>query len=716
VKGPAQLSAVLLSSLVVFSLSANAQSIAWSRVSTPYSGAIIQMMIDQAGDIFAVDQFSGLYRSSDNGVSWISANSGLDPEYLNSMVFDSSGTIYAGSSTSGVYKSTDRGNSWSSTSWSTGVNAVLALPGGSVYAAGTSIVIHSGDGGRTWDTSRVVSDVENVLSLAYDESGNLYAGLEAYAPRYGTPYGGGIYSSSDGGKTWLRLGMYQSSVPSIVTDTSGTIFIIVGGNIFTGSPGSSVWTASFSGLADAGSPILLSQSPLGIMALMQFGVYVYDAVHTTWKQITPTVSGSTVTQACVNKNGVAYAGTERDGVFRYDSSSAAWYQCGVTSSGATSIAFDASGKMYVGTQSGIYCPAPVRGAWIRASAGLDRPAVYSIKQSTFSSRLFACTSGGLFYTTNGGEYWVPSLAMNTYDFVQLSTLDIFAATAGGIQVSDDGGSVWNPLEEVGLPVTAIYSVLLAGGQIFASASNDGLFVSTDQGNYWEEEGINTPLIFSHVSVVGSDMLNHLYAGTDGQGVYVSNDYGQSWSQLEQMDSSRISCLLLNLPAQIGSNGEIKWNKLFIGTLDAGVFVSTDMGSTWSACNNGLPIAAVNGLVAADSAGYIYAATDSGIYRTDGPITGVAGRVPTPSDFSLEQNFPNPFNPSTVISYKLSAVSDVSLKVYDVIGREVRTLVNARQNPGIHSVKFDARKLPSGVYFYRLQAGEFTSTKKMVLAK
>lgn len=88
----------------------------------------------------------------------------------------------------------------------------------------------------------------------------------------------------------------------------------------------------------------------------------------------------------------------------------------------------------------------------------------------------------------------------------------------------------------------------------------------------------------------------------------------------------------------------------------------------------------------------------------------------PTSFALYQNFPNPFNPTTMISYQLPANSLVSLKVYDILGREVATLVNGRQSAGSHSVKFDTGNLASGVYFYRLQAGSFVQTKKMVVMK
>jgi hypothetical protein len=89
---------------------------------------------------------------------------------------------------------------------------------------------------------------------------------------------------------------------------------------------------------------------------------------------------------------------------------------------------------------------------------------------------------------------------------------------------------------------------------------------------------------------------------------------------------------------------------------------------------------------------------------------------TPHTFKLEQNYPNPFNPITTISYQIKYGGLVSLKIYDPIGREVQTLVNSHQESGSYNVTFDASKLNSGVYYYTLRAGEFVSTKKMIIVK
>jgi hypothetical protein len=88
----------------------------------------------------------------------------------------------------------------------------------------------------------------------------------------------------------------------------------------------------------------------------------------------------------------------------------------------------------------------------------------------------------------------------------------------------------------------------------------------------------------------------------------------------------------------------------------------------------------------------------------------------PQTFALAQNYPNPFNPTTTIEYDLPKEAPVRLTVYDNLGREVKTLVTAVQQPGYYKLVFDAHTLSSGVYYYRIQAGEFVKIRKLLLLK
>ena len=98
------------------------------------------------------------------------------------------------------------------------------------------------------------------------------------------------------------------------------------------------------------------------------------------------------------------------------------------------------------------------------------------------------------------------------------------------------------------------------------------------------------------------------------------------------------------------------------------------------------------------------------------LTSVAAAIGSPHTFVLQQNYPNPFNPSTNVEFSLPSSSQVRLTVYNMLGQEVATLVNGQMEAGTHTVRFDASRLSSGIYLYRLNAGSFVKTMKMILLK
>jgi hypothetical protein len=201
-----------------------------------------------------------------------------------------------------------------------------------------------------------------------------------------------------------------------------------------------------------------------------------------------------------------------------------------------------------------------------------------------------------------------------------------------------------------------------------------------------------------------DSEGKIFVGTDTSGAYSSDDLGVNWNRIPSISGKGVICFLVNNPTTY-----------FAGTSDSGVFASTDHGLSWHSVNNGLTESSIMSLNV-DQQGHLYAGTSKGLYRTTDIGTRVDEKNRVPSSFTLFQNYPNPFNPTTVINYQLSMNSEVTLKVYDVLGRLVNTLIGERQTAGAHSVTFNASSLSSGVYFYRLVAGSYVETKKMILIK
>ncbi|MBT8383667.1 MAG: T9SS type A sorting domain-containing protein, partial [Ignavibacteria bacterium] len=133
-----------------------------------------------------------------------------------------------------------------------------------------------------------------------------------------------------------------------------------------------------------------------------------------------------------------------------------------------------------------------------------------------------------------------------------------------------------------------------------------------------------------------------------------------------------------------------------------------------------------GIYKKPSSNKLYAATKYNMYEITPDSVQIIKSLPIPNDvlniyplpidFELSQNYPNPFNPNTTIKYQVPELSFVTIKVYDILGTEVATLVNEQKPARSYEVEFDGSGFPSGIYFYQLQAGDFIETKKMVLLK
>lgn len=135
--------------------------------------------------------------------------------------------------------------------------------------------------------------------------------------------------------------------------------------------------------------------------------------------------------------------------------------------------------------------------------------------------------------------------------------------------------------------------------------------------------------------------------------------------------------------------------------------------TFSKAGDIMQVQFTTGAIQTDTIAYIRSIL---LDTTGGHPLGISNYQRVQAKFNLSQNYPNPFNPTTVITYQVPMAGKVVLKVYDVLGKEIATLVNGEETAGQHSVQFDARQVASGIYFYKLIAGPVVMTKKMLVIK
>ena len=174
----------------------------------------------------------------------------------------------------------------------------------------------------------------------------------------------------------------------------------------------------------------------------------------------------------------------------------------------------------------------------------------------------------------------------------------------------------------------------------------------------------------------------------------------------------------NITRGVVSNSNEIW---FVRDLEPYIFYSSNSGSNWITQHTAPSGTGYKYLTRARSGNTLWACTIAGEIAKYTMTTAIIKQsTEIPVKYSLGQNFPNPFNPSTIINYQLPKNNYVKLVVYDILGREVATLVNKKQIAGNYKVEFNATNYPSGVYFYKLSAtgdaGNFVQTKKMLLLK
>jgi photosystem II stability/assembly factor-like uncharacterized protein len=345
----------------------------------------------------------------------------------------------------------------------------------------------------------------------------------------------------------------------------------------------------------------------------------------------------------------------------------------------------------------------------------------------------------------------------------LDTTTIFGAGSGGLRRSTDYGMTW----DVVLPnltidgESMVFDPQRPDTMFAGNLSDASIYRSINRGETWTWMGDAGGGLCT--LIIRPDSSNILYAGTGGGKISKSTDYGATWRLVHSSGAIEIPKIVIDpsdpLTAYATSfsgpdstNGLLKttdggehWQLMFLrglalwaldvsptnpnviysavfSQIGASVYRTTNAGAVWDTLNAGYPPggASWNLKVSLDDPGTVWLAltigTSSGIYSWVPMLDVPWGNPEAPMGFSLEQNYPNPFNPTTSIEFRVASLAPVSLRVFDVLGGEVRTLVNETMKPGTHGITFDATGLSSGVYFYRLHAGSFVETKKMILTR
>ena len=254
--------------------------------------------------------------------------------------------------------------------------------------------------------------------------------------------------------------------------------------------------------------------------------------------------------------------------------------------------------------------------------------------------------------------------------------------------------------------------LASNSSVNLFASTDiGVYITSDDGTNWSNnDKINNN---AFINLIGTSSGN-LYGVTSTSFLYLSTNNGSSWQFLNsELQGYSLGVFSTCKGVIIGSIFE----DIGVGETINKIYMLVDNGTHWQQVNYGILDTTKQYALAADSAGYVYAAADSIIYRTASPLTGVSEyTVQILPTTELEQNYPNPFSSQTEISFSLPESEHAAMKIYNTLGQCVATPVNEQLFAGRHSVSWNANALPSGVYFYQLQTPFQQEMKTMYIAK
>jgi photosystem II stability/assembly factor-like uncharacterized protein len=409
------------------------------------------------------------------------------------------------------------------------------------------------------------------------------------------------------------------------------------------------------------------------------------------------------------------------------------YQTGVTDN-FTSVHFyndyygmavSSNGKIIKSTNGGIN--------WTQVnpviSMNFSEVRIKSLTSACASGKLTSSGFLAILFTTNAGTSWdsVYSYNQTAYSFNNMRFFGdtgyvcYNSSTGGSACRSYNGGANWT--YAYGPSMGSYQDFAFVSARVYFNFCYENFFVpnpfphyenkqycirTTDGGSGWHLYQYDNTSTSYGLKAYFYDINTGYMIKSTGDFKYTINS-GQNWDSRPQIPMSTITSVFLrsgndlvisgknmsNIPSLAkSSNGGNNWiitNITNVGNVNKVFFINQTTG--WASCDNGL------------------------IYKTtDGGLTNIIHENNVPAQYELHQNYPNPFNPITNVKFSIVNSGNVRIVVYDVMGREVQTLVNERMQPGTYETKFDGSSLNSGVYFYKMLTEGYTETKKMLMIK
>lgn len=664
----------------------------WEQLSGPVGGRVD--CISTSGNNIYLGTFGGVYLSTNNGMNWTNISKGVFNSYIQTIVADNN-NLYVGTESNGLYVSTDNGLNWNKMEngipSTQSIRTILKYDNYIIIGTAFDGIYVSSNNGISWIQSNSGLRFLNINALV--KSGNkIFAGT-----------GSGLYYSTNYGLKWDSIynGLTNKTIKGL--EVSGNDIYAIQGGVYRSIDNGNYWTKISDSLPYLDfidvteNKIYVGHYKKGVFTTTNYGL-LWDTINNGLPETYKT---------CLASSGDnLYIGTYQ-GILKSTNNGLIWSEIDNNLTISQINDLDTLGNYIFATVYGV-------GVFLSSNNGLTwkkSTNILGVSCLTISEKnIFVGTGGsGVYRSTDMGTSWTQvNNGLNTIYVLSIASYGdtIFAGTEsyGGIYVSTNNGNNWR-IASNGMTGISTRKIVIDGEKIFAGCENGGVFLSTNNGTNWKS--INNGLLST--SIWSLEISNgNLYAGTLDLGIFKSSNYGVSWNSISNGISSEI------ITAISASD-----NIIIAGTYEKGIFLSTDYGESWIKKNQGLwrDDYRIYSLLIYNNHIYSGVLNFSLWKRSISDIVNIQSvSSEIPENYYLYQNYPNPFNPETKIKFNIPQNNFVNLSVYDLLGQKVKVLVNENLSPGTYEFSFDGLNLPSGVYFYKLDVGNFTQTKKMTLIK
>ncbi|MDH3269051.1 MAG: YCF48-related protein, partial [Ignavibacteria bacterium] len=728
----------------------------WQHTGGPIGGTAVCVVEADNGDM-VLGTTEGAFRSSDAGTSWTLSENGMgSTNYITDLFKHSNGDIYIFGTDrilgqSRLFRSTDNGQNWTEipnvplVPATTPTQLVVVNSSGDIFVGGTIvgsfIISRSTDNGANWTTVFSPSGVFGIISdLGINSNGDLFVSVSGDVDK-------GVHRSTDNGDTWTQV--YTEKGHGLYIHTNDDIYASSDNKVFISTDNGANWTEIYVSGAFLWQPLSVSVTSSGNIFVGTTtgtggnGVERSTDNGTTWEYVNTGIPPSTsffyypsINFLFENSAGNIFCGLDSyyaefsssggmGGVYSSTNNGDNWLASddGLLALDIKGVTVHSNGDLFVQPFAGLLHSSDGGASWSDRSPEVSGAQfeISACSENKLNGNIIIGGPNTLQKSTDFGNYWL-EIGGSIFNLLAISGIStnntghIFVSTNGGVYRSTDDGANWDQVY-----TSSASNVFTApNGYVYTvSFIPAGLYRSTDNGDNWEHltNGIGNGVT---ELTIASD--NTIY-GVDGNGIHRSDDLGDSWVTADN-----------GIPK--GSNGLYMFTVYAMATNSAGyifasikyldaqdmtrydIFRSLNKGNNWSTLSNGLMGAfTFANDISVDSDDFAYLGATNGVYRslyaTDVPREE---NKSIPVTFNLEQNFPNPFNPNTKVQYSVPIRSIVVIKIFDILGDEIETLVNEEKAVGSYEITWYADDLPSGVYFYQLKAGPFVETKKMVLMK